>query len=149
MLETSDGMCTSFRERAICSWNAASQARPYGSLAGSGIHEKVNKHAKGRHTGSRNRTKHSPVVQMIAGLHACVFWMYVEQQIAPFQQRPWQKKKICVCLYSHACMYCEARMGCAQPLFMVLVSRSHHLWAYNDRCLRLQSRRHGQFILGM
>jgi hypothetical protein len=37
----------------------------------------------------------------------------VEQQIAPFQQRPWQKKKICVCLYSHACMYCEARMGCA------------------------------------
>jgi hypothetical protein len=24
--------------------------------------------------------------------------MCVEQQIAPFQHRPWQKKKICVCL---------------------------------------------------
>ncbi len=49
------------------------------------IHEKVTKHAKWRHKDRTNCRKHSPVVQTIAGLHACVPWISTEQQISLFQ----------------------------------------------------------------
>jgi hypothetical protein len=57
-----------------------------------GIHEKMTKHAKWRHTHSKNRRKHSPVVPVIASSHAYVPWMCVEQQIALFQHHPWPEK---------------------------------------------------------
>ena len=62
-----------------------------------GIHEKMTKHAKWRHTHSKNRRKHSPVVPVIASSHAYVPWMCVEQQIALFQHHPWPEENIRPC----------------------------------------------------
>ena len=68
------------------------------SLAGHGTHEKVTKHAKRRRTDGRSRSKHSPVVQMIAEALACVPWMCVEQQVALFQHQLSRRKSVSICL---------------------------------------------------
>jgi hypothetical protein len=63
----------------ICSQSSASQV-------GSSIHEKVIQHAKSRHADFRNGLKHSPGLKMVAGTHACVPCMCVEQMCTSFFQ---------------------------------------------------------------
>jgi hypothetical protein len=71
-----------------------------------GIHEKMTKHAKWQHTHSKNRSKHSPVVQVIAWSHECVPWICLEKQI---QHQPWPEKNIRPSVYRKK--QTEARLG--------------------------------------